>query len=60
MIRSDNVREGLFGIIYLSARSGAIVSAYLTHGMHGDERCFTGGREVRTVTRSWIAVTRHR
>jgi hypothetical protein len=38
-----------FGVIYLSAHSGAIVSAYFTHGVHGDERCFRGGREVRTV-----------
>jgi hypothetical protein len=60
MIRSDNARDGLFGVIYLSAHSGAIVSAYFTHGVHGDERCFRGGREVRTVIRSWVAVTRHR
>ncbi len=43
MIRSDNVRDGLFGVIHLSARSGAIVSAYLTNGVHGDERCTVGG-----------------
>jgi hypothetical protein len=57
MIRSDNARDGLFGVIYLSASSGAIISAYFTHGVHGDERCFIGGREVRTVIRSWVAVT---
>jgi hypothetical protein len=60
MIRSDNARDGLFGVIYLSAHSGAIVSAYFTHGVYGDERCYRGGREVRTVIRSWVAVTRHR
>ena len=60
MIQSDNARDGLSGVIYLSSRSGAIVSAYLTHGVHGGERCFRGGRAVRTVIRSWVAVTRHR
>jgi hypothetical protein len=47
-----------FGVIYLSAHCGAIVSAYFTHGVYGDEHCFRGGRAVRTVIRSWVAVTR--
>jgi hypothetical protein len=57
MIRNANARDGLFGVIYLSASSGAIISAYLTHGVHGDERCFNGGPRSATVIRSWVAVT---
>jgi hypothetical protein len=36
-------------VIYLSAPSGAIVSAYLAHGVHGDERRFRGDREQDDV-----------
>jgi hypothetical protein len=32
-------------VIYLSAPSGAIVSAYLAHDVHGDERRFRGDRD---------------
>lgn len=32
-------------VIYPSAPSGAIVSAYLAHGVPGDERRFRGDRE---------------
>lgn len=49
--------SSLFGAIYISARTGAVLRANLTHGNHGVERRYTGAGEVRTVLSSWLAVT---
>lgn len=47
--------DGLFGGIYLSARSGKVIRAYLMHGNNGTEHCYTGAAQVRPVLAAWAA-----
>jgi len=49
---------GLFGGIYLSARTGKIIRAYLTPGNWAIERCYVGARQVRPVLAWWDALMR--
>jgi hypothetical protein len=55
---NDASRDGLFGAIYLSASTGQVLCANLTHGNHGDQKTYRGAVEVRNVLASWLAVNR--
>ena len=53
-------RDSLFGVIYLSAVTGAVIRAYLTHGNSGVERKHETVTEIRVVLQSWAALQRAR
>ena len=53
-------RDGLFGCIDISERTGRIVRAYLTHGNHGTEQRIEDVAGVRAVIASWAAIQRER
>jgi len=46
--------DALFGVIYVSARTGKPQRAYLVQD-RGDERVFTGADEIRAVLSDWLA-----
>jgi hypothetical protein len=46
-------RGALFGVLYVSAANGTVISAYLTHGNGGVERKHERVAEIRVVLRSW-------
>lgn len=52
--------DGLFGVLYVSAKNGNTVRAHLTHGNHGEGRCYGKVAEIRTVLKSWAAIHRDR
>ena len=49
-------RDGLFGAIYVGAKTGRILRANLTHGNAGQEKRYNGVAEVRAVIKSWAAL----
>lgn len=53
-------RDGLFGCIYVGARTGRILRAFLMHGNNGVERRHDDVAEIRTVITSWYALTKGR
>ena len=46
--------DALFGVIYVSARTGKPQRAHLVQD-RGDERIFTGTDEIRAVLSDWLA-----
>ena len=46
--------DALFGVIYVSARTGKPQRAHLVQD-RGDERIFTGADEIRAVLSDWLA-----
>ena len=46
--------DALFGVIYVSARTGKPQRAHLVQD-RGDERIFTGADEIRAVRSDWLA-----
>ena len=46
--------DALFGVIYVSARTGKPQRAYLVQD-RGGERIFTGPGEIRAVLNDWLA-----
>jgi hypothetical protein len=46
--------DALFGVIYVSARTGKPQRAHLVQD-RGDERTFTGAGEIRAVLSGWLA-----
>ena len=46
--------DALFGVIYVSARTGKPQRAHLVQD-RGDERIFTGAGEIRAVLSDWLA-----
>ncbi len=50
-------QRALFGAIYINTRTGKVLYANLTHGNWGEEKRYTGVREVRDVIKSWLVVT---
>jgi hypothetical protein len=46
--------DALFGVIYVSARTGKPQRAHLVRD-RGDERTFTGAAEIRAVLSDWLA-----
>jgi hypothetical protein len=45
--------DALFGVIYVSARTGKPQRAHLVQD-RGDERVFTGADEIRVVLSDWL------
>jgi hypothetical protein len=60
VILSGKGRDALFGVIYVSARKGTALRAFLTHGNWGEEKRYETVAEVRTVLKSWAALQRPR
>ena len=60
VILNGEGRDALFGVIYLSAKHGTVIRAYLTHGNSGVERKHEKVAEIRTVLKSWAAIQRTR
>jgi hypothetical protein len=64
LIRCDDGRhDALYGVIYLSARTGRILASFLTYfygpqDREGCERRYGGTAATRTALSSWIAATR--
>ena len=46
--------DALFGVIYVSARTGKPQRAHLVQD-RGDERILTGANEIRAVLSDWLA-----
>jgi hypothetical protein len=46
--------DALFGVIYVSARTGKPLRAHLVQD-RGDERIFTGADEIRAALSDWLA-----
>jgi hypothetical protein len=57
LVNAEGV-DGLFGAVYVGARTGRILRAYLTHGNHGQEKRYDKVAAVRTVIQSWAALQR--
>jgi hypothetical protein len=49
-------RDALFGVIYLSARKGTVLRAFLTHGNWGEQKRYDTVAEIRSVLKSWVAL----
>lgn len=51
-------RDALFGVIYVSARTGRVLRAFLTHGNDGTEQRLEKVAEIRAVLEGWAALRR--
>lgn len=58
LVDSGGRRDCLFGAIYIGARTGRILRAWLTHGSQGQERRYDTVADIRAVIRSWAALHR--
>jgi hypothetical protein len=46
-------REGLFGVIYIGAKTGRILHAMLTYGNSGPEKRYNGTAAIRATLAAW-------